>query len=119
MVDDEPSVLAAIERALRPLGHELDLARTATDAILRLENQAYDLLVTDLMMPKRTGFDIFEKLLFMKSRIPVVVVSGYVKADALKGFSANRIEIVTKPFKAEALADVVRKLLAPPPAGGP
>jgi len=114
IVEDEPKTLEALKKALQPLGHALDTAGDGEKALAMLEKTAYDLLVTDLMMPERTGMDLLEALIGRGSRIPVLVCSAYVQHDALKGLGRGlRVEVVAKPFKAAALAAAAQKLLPP------
>jgi two-component system copper resistance phosphate regulon response regulator CusR len=114
LVEDEPGALAALERALKPLGHPIDIARNGSDAMQLLEQQEYALLVTDLMMPARTGFDILEMIIARKMKLPIVVCSAFVQEDALKGMGpGHRFEVVRKPFKPDAMTAAARRLLPP------
>ncbi len=114
IVEDDPKTLEVMKKALQPLGHAIDTARDGEKALALVEKTPYDLLVTDLMMPERTGMDLLETLMERGSKIPVVVCSAYVQHDALKGLGRGlRVEVVAKPFKAAALAAAAQKLLGP------
>jgi CheY-like chemotaxis protein len=115
VVDDESSVLDAIEKILKPLGHDIDLARNGKDALRLFGRSEYALLVTDLVMPARTGMDIVEMLRNQRIKVPIVVCSAFVTQDVRKELAHyDAVEIVTKPFKPEALVAAIVKLLAPP-----
>ena len=116
IVEDEPKMIETIQRALKPLGYPLDAARNGNQALKLIDRTDYGLLVTDLMMPERTGFDLLEALHQRGSKIPVIVCSAFVTPDALKGLGRGLlVEVVPKPFKSEILAAAAKKLIEPPP----
>ena len=114
IAEDNPKTLEILKKSLQPLGHEIDTARDGEEALKKLQKAAYDLLVTDLVMPGRTGMELLEALTELASKIPILICSAYVTPDAIKGLvRGRRMEIVTKPFKASDLAASARKLLPP------
>ena len=76
IVEDEPPVAAAIEKALVPLGCDVDRARDGKEALGLLSVDEYALVVTDLEMPERTGKDLVEMLRTTCSSVPVVICSA-------------------------------------------
>ena len=112
IVEDDVKMVDVIKRALMPLGCVIDTARNGEEAMKCVEKSTYNLVVTDLMMPKNTGFDLLEGLRDNGITVPVLVCSAYVTPDTLKGYGAGlRVEVVTKPFKAETLLRSARRLL--------
>jgi len=112
IVEDDVKMVDILQRALKPLGCVIDTARNGDEAMKRIEKNAYNLVITDLMMPKNTGFDLLESLRSNGSGVPVLVCSAYVTPDALKGFGAGmRMEVVSKPFKTETILKSARRLL--------
>ena len=100
---------------LSAAGYEIDVAASGVEAVLFLKKKVYDLLITDLMMPEGTGFEVIQHLRKRKMMIPVLVCSGYVaEKGADKSLEGFRFSALSKPFRPEALLTTVRSLLAPP-----
>lgn len=113
VVEDRPTDRDAIELALSASGYVVDLADNGEDALRHLEEDTYDLLVTDLLMPGVSGFDILTTLSKRGMGLPVVVVSAYVTPEVYKCLKLHeRLEVVKKPYKIETLIEVVQSLLA-------
>lgn len=115
LAEDHASTRTTMGGLLRASGHEVDVAASGVEAVLYLKTKGYDLLVTDLMMPEGTGFEVIQHLRKRKMMIPVLICSGYVaekgKDKSLDGF---RFSALSKPFRPEALLAAVHALLSPP-----
>jgi len=112
LADDEEPVLDLIEKALRPLGHPADRAQNGREAMVLLSENDYDVLVTDLVMPERTGLDLVQTLRMRHIMIPIIVLSAFVTPDVRRELEHYEgVEVVSKPFKPEALADLVKRSL--------
>lgn len=116
LADDEESILNMMEKALQPLGHQFDRALNGRDAMVLLSENDYDLLVTDLVMPQRTGLDLVQTLRMRRIMIPIIVLSAFLTPDVRRELEFyEQVEIVSKPFKPEALAAIVKRALAAAP----
>ena len=112
VVEDEAQPRAQVERALVQVGHQVELASSGNEAIARLKEKRYDLLVTDLMMDEGTGFEVLEWTNLNAPGLPVVVCSSYAKPENLKAFlNLHPHRIVRKPFLPDDLVEQVRGLL--------
>ena len=112
VVEDEAPQRAQIERALVQVGHQVELAVGGNEALARLKEKRYDLLVTDLMMDQGTGFEVLEWISKNAPGLPVVVCSSYAKPENLKAFlTLHPHRIVRKPFVPESLVEQVQGLL--------
>ena len=100
---------------LRASGHEVDVAASGVEALMLLKQKTYDLLVTDLMMPEGSGFEVIQHLRKRRMMIPILICSGYVaEKGASKELEGFRFSALSKPFRPEALLNAVANLLAPP-----
>jgi len=123
-VDDEPDVLQSIKSALHMQGYDVV---TATDPaqgieILRAEENI-DLLTLDVMMPGKSGFDVYREIREFSSA-PVLFVTAYPKAFTIESdevvkmwreqFADGTTDIIYKPFDLDALFDKVDGLIGPP-----
>jgi DNA-binding NtrC family response regulator len=112
VVDDEPGVQESLRMLLK---HECEVvtASTIDDALRLLAESPPDLVLLDLVMPGRSGFDLFAELAQQETPPPVVVLSGTkTVATAVEAMKRGAADYVTKPFEVEALRIKVRQLLA-------
>lgn len=113
VVEDDPRQRSEIEAALVLAGHRVVAASGGTEAVKRLQEKRYDLLLTDLMMEQGTGFEILEWVREYVPGMPVVICSSYAKGENLKAFLTNQFyRIVRKPCRTGDLVEQVRELLA-------
>jgi chemosensory pili system protein ChpA (sensor histidine kinase/response regulator) len=115
-VDDSVSVRKVAERALRQLGVEVTLASDGVDALDKLRGGAFDLVFTDLEMPRMHGYELIRELRFLPAykAMPVVVVtsrSGKKHRDEAQAVGAS--EYLTKPFTSRSLAAALIKFTGP------
>ena len=111
VVDDSESTLRLLKQSLHPLGAETDTAQSGLEAVTLLEGRKYDLVVTDLLMPLGSGFDIIDTLAQRNPRTPLLVCSAYVtQAVRERVRSYGPAEIVSKPFTAQKLLEAAQRL---------
>lgn len=107
IVDDDPDDLFALRATLEPLGLELVQACDGEDALRRLLERDFAVIVMDLMMPRLNGFEAAE-LIRKRDRcrdLPIIILSGF-DADgmrALPGYRSDGFEFLSKPVLPEAL----------------
>ena len=114
LAEDHEATRAKVSGVLRAAGFKVDAVPSGVEAVLLLKKNTYDLLVTDLIMPEGTGFEVIQHLRKRKIQIPVLICSGYVaEKGAGRSLEGFRFSALSKPFKAEDLLSAVRGLLAP------
>jgi CheY-like chemotaxis protein len=112
IVDDEAPQRAQLDRALTQAGYQVDSAACGNQALTRLKEKRYDLLITDLMMDEGTGFEVLEWVRENAPGLPVIVCSSYAKSETLKTLLTTQLfRTVRKPFRPDDLMEQVRKLL--------
>lgn len=124
VVEDDPAILQLLERLLLSLGHTSITARTGNEAVKLLRLESYDLVITDLTMPRGSGFELLAWMDAERLRLPVIICSAYAsfaKGDALESLVRDCPHvIVSKPFEAQHITQAVRKLVHPTkPFGNP
>ena len=112
-VDDSLSVRKVAEKALMSLGVHVTTAVDGQDALEKIRAGAFDLVFTDLEMPRMHGFELIRELRFLTAYqdLPIVVVtsrSGQKHQDQARSLGAN--EYLTKPFTAQSLGAAIEKL---------
>lgn len=114
-VDDEPSLLEAGRRRLEMLGYQPVAAANGSIALefLRVSPRKFDLVITDLSMPGISGLELAEAIQTVRSDLPVVLLSGYIRdaADPMLR-SVGITKVLQKPALQEELARACRDALA-------
>jgi two-component system response regulator MprA len=112
VVDDEPAVREAVDRALRVEGYETELAADGAQALEALADRAPDALVLDLLMPRVDGLEVCRRLRAAGDRTPVLVLTARDGVpDRVRGLDAGADDYLVKPFALEELLARLRALL--------
>jgi CheY-like chemotaxis protein len=119
-VDDEPGVLQTLSEALTAKGYEVVTTDRADSALELFRDRGFDLVLLDLQMPGKNGFELYREL-YSTQEVPVLFVSGYSRlfspaspgfADLWTGqFSLGRTDILYKPFTLASLFEKVEALI--------
>jgi two-component system response regulator MprA len=119
VVDDEPAVREAIERALRLEGYEVALAADGHEALERIDQRPPDALVLDLLMPRVDGLELCRQLRHSGDRTPVLMLTARdAVADRVTGLDAGADDYLVKPFALDELLARIRALLRRSEPGG-
>jgi two-component system, OmpR family, response regulator MprA len=121
IVDDEPAVRAALDRALRLDRYEIELAGDGREALDRLAETRHDAVVLDVMMPGIDGLEVCRRLREAGDRTPVLMLTARDAVDdRVAGLDAGADDYLVKPFALKELKARLRALLrrAEPPPGG-
>jgi CheY-like chemotaxis protein len=116
VVDDEPNIRATIADILRKYKAVVTVGTSGQHAIDLLGQQAFDLILSDIKMPDKTGYDVFAAAKKKNVPMPVILMTGFgydpnhcIVRASQEGLAA----VLFKPFKVEALLGEVRKALEP------
>jgi PAS domain S-box-containing protein len=113
-VDDETMIVEIVKKMLETLGYRVSVRTSAIEAFEAFCNhpERYDLLVTDMIMPKMSGLDLADKILEIRPGFPIVLCTGFsikMQEDAVA--RRNIRDIIYKPILRREIATVVRKVL--------
>ena len=112
VVDDEPSVRDALDRALRMDGYRVQLAADGTEALDALAHTPPDAIVLDVLMPEPNGLEVCRRLRAAGDRTPVLMLTARdAVPDRVKGLDAGADDYLVKPFALEELLARMRALL--------
>tara|TARA_R110002124_G_scaffold287365_1_gene474094 strand:+ start:25933 stop:26310 length:378 start_codon:yes stop_codon:yes gene_type:complete len=115
VIDDTDGVRETIKVTLENEGHIVDDACDGIKGQKAIENNDYDLIITDMFMPEKDGFDIMTFARARNKTVPIIVISGggaALTADwALTGAEAFANATIQKPFKSEVLIRTVNEQL--------
>ena len=112
IVDDDIHILELLQRQLEALNYYTFKAVSVKEAVTILKGNTIDLLVTDLQMPEVDGFQLIQYVSEHYSKMPVLVVSGYISAKgALEMGKSGVVDYLVKPFTKEELKNAIDKSL--------
>jgi len=118
IADDEPNILISLEFLMKREGYEVHVARDGEEAIAVLLRERPALVLLDVMMPKRTGFEVCQALRADERLRDVRVLMLTAKGrdtDIAKGLGVGADAYMTKPFSTKELVAKVRAMLQEPP----
>jgi DNA-binding response OmpR family regulator len=113
IVDDEPDTVGLIEITLRPAGFLLDRALSGSEALTKIRDQAYDLILLDVMMPEITGFDVVRMLHEEQKPVPPIIflTAKGTQEDIEQGNILGAAAYLVKPATRGKLLDAIKAAL--------
>jgi CheY-like chemotaxis protein len=113
VIDDERSIREMYRDFLRMLGCRADCVATGVEALAQFEPGRYDLILTDLVMPGLSGFDVAAAIRDRDRAVPIVMITG---SDITSGSGIEALDLVLlrKPIGFEVFKDAIRRLLTAP-----
>jgi DNA-binding response OmpR family regulator len=112
IVEDEPDVALGLEMDLREEGYEVEVIRDGEEAGRVGRQPGWDLILLDVMLPRRDGFDVCRDLRRAKVRTPILMLTAKAhEAEKIMGLDLGADDYVTKPFSPRELRARIRALL--------
>ncbi len=110
VVDDEPIVIRSCKAVLKAEGYNVEGVLSGKEAILKMEQNKYTLVLTDLKMPEIDGITLIRWMKQNKPDIGIVIITGYPSQDTIKeALELGIIDYVPKPFTPAVLTDVTKR----------
>jgi two-component system alkaline phosphatase synthesis response regulator PhoP len=112
LVEDEENLLEALKLNLELEGYEVTCANNGAIALKKVEEEYYDLILLDIMLPEVDGFDVCETIRLNNIDTPILMLSARSgSADRVAGLKRGADDYLTKPFNLEELLLRVDKLI--------
>lgn len=112
VVEDEPGIALGLEDDLRTEGYEVEVVGDGSIASERARDGAYDLILLDIMLPGRDGFDVCRDLRRAGLRVPILMLTARTQeAEKVMALELGADDYVTKPFGTKELRARIRALL--------
>ena len=112
VIDDEAIIHESCGRVLKEEGYEVETALSGREALEKLKEKRYDLVLSDIKMPGMSGVETLEKMRKDIPDITVVMFTGYSSVDTARdSMKLGAFDYIPKPFTPEELLSVVKKAL--------
>jgi chemotaxis protein histidine kinase CheA/CheY-like chemotaxis protein len=121
LVEDSETARESLRRLLIGAGYRCTVARDGAEALEYARAQSFDLVSTDIMMPRMDGYELTRSLRGMREyrSVPIVMVTSRAeRIDRVRGFDAGVDEYITKPHDGHLYLHTIARLLRARPAGG-
>lgn len=109
LVDDDDAVRDSTAAMLQEVGFEVTVAHDVNAALALIDNGAFDVVITDFLMPGRSGAELIQELEVKRPDLPILVITGYMGAEDRLPEMIVRLR---KPFKVDELQDCMRKAIS-------
>ena len=110
VLDDEPIVGKRLKPALEKSGYNIEIFQDPGEAIKRINEKEFDIVVTDIRMEDIDGIQILEHVSIKSSRTKVIIITGYATVEmAREALAKGAYDFIAKPFKPNDLRAVIAK----------
>jgi two-component system response regulator FlrC len=112
VIDDEEIVRVSCVRILSAEGYNVDAAAFCADGLVMLEENPYDLVLTDFKMPHMDGIELAAHILSRYPEVKIVLFTGYITDETIRiAMKCGVHAFLEKPFTPEKLAETVAEVL--------
>ncbi len=121
IVEDEPDIALGLEEDLTSHGYQVETVRDGESAARRGKESGWDLILLDLMLPRKDGYDVCQQLRQAGVRTPIIMLTARThEAEKIMGLDLGADDYVTKPFSLRELRSRINAVLrrAAEPATG-
>ena len=118
VADDEPNIVISLEYLMKREGYEVHVARDGQEALDAMQRVHPRLVLLDVMMPRKTGFEVCQALRAdeaLKDTLVLMLTAKGRDTDVARGLGVGADAYMTKPFSTQELTQKVRELLAAAP----
>lgn len=115
VVEDEPNIVLSLQFLMKKAGFDVRVARDGDEALAAVEVQTPDLILLDVMIPKRDGYDVCQTIRANPAWQDVYIIMLTAKGrevDREKGLALGANDYVTKPFSTRDLTEKVKQILS-------
>jgi excisionase family DNA binding protein len=112
VVDDEPGVRELLTRTLALAEYDVEVSADGRNALDRMRQESYDLLIADLRMPGLDGFTVIREARRRQADLPVIIITGHSsESAAIEAVNLGVPGYLTKPFRARQVLDAAARIL--------
>jgi DNA-binding NtrC family response regulator len=110
VLDDEPIVCKRLKPSLEKSGYEVEIFEDPQQALKRIDEKVFDIVVTDVRMEGIDGIQVMERVLAKSELTKVIIITGYATVEmAREALAKGAFDFIAKPFKPNDLKEVMAK----------
>jgi CheY-like chemotaxis protein len=115
VIDDDAPVRRVLHAVVTGLGFETDAAANGSEGLARFESHPYDVVLTDLLMPGMTGWEVLEAVRERNPKMPVIIITGSAGHDNDRRVAQPGVALVHKPVRMDFLESTLARVLGDHP----
>jgi len=113
VLDDEEIVGKRLKTALEKSGFAVEVFTDSREAVVRIAEKEFDIVVTDIRMEEIDGMEVLEHVLAQSERTKVIIITGYATVEvAREALTRGAFDFIAKPFKPDDLREVISRAIA-------
>jgi DNA-binding NtrC family response regulator len=113
IVDDEKNIRLTLSEALSAIGLEPDTAINGEEALLKLKEKDFNLILLDLKMPGIEGMEVLRKVSSIRPDIRIIIITAHGTIDsAVEAMKLGAVDFIQKPFTVEEIRSLVKEILS-------
>lgn len=110
IVDDEATIRTVLQAQIKYLGHQTQTASNGKEALQILQNQSFDLIISDLKMPRMNGIELLKQAIQLHPKTPFVLLTAHGTINtAVEAMKIGAFDFLSKPFDKEELKQILEK----------
>jgi DNA-binding response OmpR family regulator len=114
VLDDDEPIRRSLQKLLQAERYEVVLAAEGSEALAKLDQHTIDLLLLDLNLPYKSGWDVFERITTANPLLPIIIITGRAKQSEV-AIAAGVGALMEKPLDIPLLLETISELLLEPP----
>ena len=112
IVDDEKNIRLTLAQSLEPLGFEIDTAVNGEEALEKVKNADFELLLLDLRLPGMDGMEVLRRIRELRPDIRIIMLTAYGTIDlAVTALKLGAADFIQKPFAPQEIRDAVARVM--------
>lgn len=112
VIDDEKSIRNTLKEILEYEGHEVQDAADGLDGLKKIEAEKFDIILTDIKMPKMDGMELLDKVIELQNDTPVIMISGHGTIEtAVEAIKKGAYDFISKPLDLNRMLITLRNAL--------
>jgi len=115
VIDDDAPVRKTLHAIVTGLGFQTDAASNGSEGLRHFESHPYDVVLTDLLMPGMTGWQVLEAVRERNPKIPVIIITGSAGHDNDRRVTQPGVALVHKPVRMDFLGSMLARVLGEKP----
>ena len=112
IVDDDPQICETLAEILSDEGFEVEYALSGEEALQKIDTGSYDVVITDLLMPKVDGMEILTHVKRVKPKTQVIMITAFATIEnAVEAMKRGASDYIAKPFKINEIQSSIKRVL--------